>query len=80
MRRVKSHLEARDGAEFHEQHLEFRLHHVGRAPGEEVGDGRLVWSVSKWCFAKIPLPVFSNRYLYVWPVNEPPTLSKRRTG
>lgn len=48
MRGVQSHLEARDGAEFHEQHLEFRLHHVGRAPGEEVGDGRLVWSVSKW--------------------------------
>lgn len=47
VRRVKSHLEARDGAEFHEQHLEFRLHHVGWAPGEEVGDGRLAWSVSK---------------------------------
>lgn len=46
-RGVKSHLEARDGAEFHEQHLEFRLHHVGRAPGEEVGDGPPVWSISK---------------------------------
>lgn len=28
-RRVKSHLEARDGAELHEQHLEFQLHLMG---------------------------------------------------
>lgn len=27
---AKSHLEARDGAEFHEQHLEFQLHHVSQ--------------------------------------------------
>lgn len=26
----KSHLEARDGAGFHEQHLEFQLHHAGQ--------------------------------------------------
>lgn len=29
-RRVKSHLEARDGAGLNEQHLEFELHHVGQ--------------------------------------------------
>lgn len=26
----ESHLEARDGAGFHEQHLEFQLHHAGQ--------------------------------------------------
>lgn len=40
---VKSHLEARDGAEFREQHLEFQLYHVGQTHNEprqgEVGDG-----------------------------------------
>lgn len=36
-------MEARDGAEFREQHLEFQLHHVGQTHNEprqgEVGDG-----------------------------------------
>lgn len=30
VRMVKSHLEARYGAEFHAQHLEFQLHHVSQ--------------------------------------------------
>lgn len=49
VRRVKSHLEARDGAEFHEQHLEFQLHHVGQTHSGtrqwEVGDGSWFGSV-----------------------------------
>lgn len=53
---VKSHLEAMDEAEFHEQHLEFQLHHEGqthsgiqhcgggrerRSGGGMLGDGKL---------------------------------------
>lgn len=47
MRRVKSHLEARDGAEFHEQHLEFQLHHVGQTHSRTLqwGDGSVFGSV-----------------------------------
>ena len=45
-RGVKAHLEARDGAEFHEQHLEFQLHHASQTLSgpqrREVGDG--CWS------------------------------------
>lgn len=44
VRRVKSHLDARDGAEFHEQHLEFQLHHVGQTQQEAAIRGwELVW-------------------------------------
>lgn len=81
MRRVKSHLEAKDGAEFHEQHLEFRLHHVGRAPGEEVGDGRLVWSVSKWRVLPKSLYQCFLTVIYMSGLSmNPPPLQKRRTG
>lgn len=43
--RVKSHLEARDGAEFHEEHLEFQLHHVGQTHSgtQQWGGWELVW-------------------------------------
>lgn len=43
VRRVKSHLEARDGAEFHEQHLEFQLHHVG-----QTHSGTWQWRAGGW--------------------------------
>lgn len=46
-RRVKSHLEARDGAKFHVQHLEFKLHHVGQTHSRtrqgEDGGWELLW-------------------------------------
>lgn len=38
----KSHLEARDGAGFHEQHLEFQLHHAGR---RAAGRSRASWGM-----------------------------------
>lgn len=74
---VKSHLEARDGAEFHEQHLEFRLHHVGRAPGEEVGG----WSFSlvrfKWRVLPISLYQCFLTVIYVSGLSRNPNLLKK---
>lgn len=45
VRRVKSHLEARDGAEFHAQHLEFQLHHVSQTHSRirQWGRGGMGW-------------------------------------